>query len=142
MEIQKFEADEYVAACWTVGCSNNTTAYQTTSNAPYGNHWSGSETYGTNPGAFVHSSDGCQNAALNEFIADGNSLTGISFLSENGTHTYSGGFDYIVDVDGSGTVSTGDVIYWYTVSSGNTDQRRWNHWGYVQIANASHPNRS
>lgn len=139
---ETFAPNEYVAVCWTVGCRNNTTYGNHNSNAPFGDyHWSGVE--GPYDEVFSHTGD-CSVSSNNYFQgnADG---SGLSFVMETSSDqgNLTGGFDYWVDVNRNGIVdgngSDGsDVIYWYT----DNGSRRWNHWGYVQSAEDSHPNRS
>lgn len=132
--VQEFEANEYVAACWKVGCKNDTTFYKRKTNALYGSKWLGEE--GPYDQPFSHDGD-CRNAENNYFQANG---TDIKFEYETSGQQgkLTGGFDAWVDVDGDGIVDTGDVVYWYT-SNGT---RRWNHWGYVQTVDQAHTNRS
>lgn len=133
--VQEFLPNEYVAVCWSVGCSNNTTFHHHCSNAPYGNQWSGTE----GPYDEVFSHDGsCRNPENNYFSgnADG---SGLRFVNEDSSDQgyLTGGFDKWIDANNNGIVDTRDVIYWYTDNGG----RRWNHWGYVQ-STSSHPLRS
>ena len=141
IQVQEFEPNEYVAVCWSVGCRNDTTYYKQWSNAPYGNHWSGRE--GDYDKPFSHDGD-CRDAGNNFFRgnADG---SGLEFVLETSHDqgNLTGGFDYWYDTNSNGVVdgngnSGSDVIYWYT----DNGSRRWNHWGYVQSAESSHPNRS
>lgn len=139
---EEFEANEYVAACWRVGCLNNTTRDQPVTNAPYGNLWTGRE--GPMDGKFNHNGD-CRTASNNYFRGD---MQNLEFVYEQSSVSsdLKGGVDNVVDVDNNGVISSGDVIYWHT----NTDDPdpvsgyivRWNHWGYVQGPGSDHPNRS
>ena len=132
--VQAFEANEYVAVCWKVGCGNNTTKHNQHSNAPFGNRWSGRE--GPYDNEFNHDGD-CRIADNNYFNANG---TNITFVEENTSAQpgLKGGFDYWQDVNSNSIVDTGDVIYWYT----DNGYRRWNHWGYVETVDQGHINRS
>lgn len=131
-----FIANEYISVCWMVSCENKTTYWNHTSNATYGNLWSKRE--GPYDQSFSH--DGSCRDASNNYFSGNSDGSNIQFIYESSSEqgNLTGGFDDWVDVNNNGTVDTGDVIYWYT-SNGT---RTWNHWGYVQSANSSHPNRS
>ena len=132
--VQAFEANEYVAVCWKVGCKNDTTFSNRHSNAPFGNLWSKGE--GPYDDVFNHNGD-CRIADNNYFNANG---TNITFVEENTSAQpgLTGGFDHWEDVNSNGIVDTDDVIYWYT----DNGYRRWNHWGYVETVDQGHINRS
>lgn len=137
IQVQEFMPNEYVAVCWRVGCENDTTISKQYSNAlkAYGYHWNQPE--GPYDSPFSHDGD-CRIASNNYFrgSADGSDL---EFVMETSSAqgNLGGGFDYWID-NGDKVVGTGDVIYWHTSNS----ERTWNHWGYVETAEASHPNRS
>ena len=139
--VEEFEANEYVAACWSVGCRNDTTFSDHRSNTPYGNHWSGTE--GPYDRVFSHEGD-CRDAGNNYFRGNSDG-SGLQFVMETSSDqgNLAGGFDYWVDVNRNGIVDGNgrwgsDVFYWYT----DNGSRRWNHWGYVQSVASSHANRS
>ena len=44
------------------------------------------------------------------------------------------------DNDNSKTLSAGDTVYWSTFS--RNKNRRWNHYGTLEQADAKHPNHS
>lgn len=139
--IEEFAANEYVATCWKVGCSNNTTYRNHNSNAPYGNQWKQQE--GRYNSAFSHNGT-CRHAENNYFSAIGTSIT---FKHEDTTgqgndnqgSELGGGFDYWYDKNGDNIVNAGDVVYWHTT---NSEPRTWNHWGYVETVDKAHVNRS
>lgn len=141
MTSEVFAPNEYIAVCWQVACSNNTTYYNHHSNAPSIDRWSGVE--GPYDDVFSHNGD-CRNASNNYFRgnSDGSNL---EFLMETSSDQgeLTGGFDDWIDVNGNGIVDGNggkgsDVIYWYT----RNGTRRRNHWGYVQSASSDHINRS
>lgn len=134
VSVEEFTPNEYVAICWKVGCSNNTTFDNQKSNAPHGNLWKVTE--GPYDAQFSHSGD-CRNSGNNYFQAKG---TNITFEFENNSQqgTLGGGFDKWIDANGNGTVDSNDVVYWHT----SNDTRTWNHWGYVESVDKAHINRS
>lgn len=132
---EKFVANEYVAVCWKIGCLNNTTRKNQTTNAPYGNKWTVDE----GPYDDVFSHDGsCRVANNNYFYADKNNNITFNFETSSDQGKLLGGFDYWEDVNNNEKVDTNDVIYWHT-SNGT---RNWNHWGKVESVDEKHINRS
>ena len=131
-EVQKFEANEYVAACFKLACSAGS------QNSPYGNKWDSPER-----GEVSHSPYGtpntCGDPDANRVITnDGGYFESIGeFNGEQGW--LDGGLDSVLQQDGNNTIDPGDVIFWHTVSG---DGRRWNHWGVVEQQDPSHPNHS
>ena len=129
--VQQFEANEYVAACWGVGCSvdeanrieRNLGIYQ--------------------PGALDHSSDHC-GLSGNQVIYDDNNDGTADRMVEVGTDglgtlncTIYTDSSYSTPMDVS-SVSAGQTIYW-TTSAGN---KTWHHVGTVFNTVPGHPNRS
>ena len=129
--VQQFEANEYVAACWGVGCSvdeanrieRNLGIYQ--------------------PGVLDHSSDHC-GLSGNQVIYDDNNDGTADRMVEVGTDglgtlncTIYTDSSYSVPMDVS-SVRTGQTIYW-TTSAGN---KTWHHVGTVFNTVPGHPNRS
>ena len=129
--VQQFEANEYVAACWGVGCSvdeanrieRNLGIYQ--------------------PGVLDHSSDHC-GLSGNQVIYDDNNDGTADRMVEVGTDglgtlncTIYTDSSYSTPMDVS-SVSTGQTIYW-TTSAGN---KTWHHVGTVFDTVPGHPNRS
>lgn len=129
--IQEFEPNEYVAACWGVGCdvgwSNN---YE---------WWEGDYRNGV-----THSWDHCGNSS-NQVIFDDNDDNVGDRMIETGTD----GLGDLVctiytdetyrNVRDVSSVKIGDEIYWTTTAS---DGRTWNHRGTVFATADGHPNRS
>ena len=129
--VQQFEANEYVAACWGVGCSvdeanrieKNLGIYQ--------------------PGVLDHSSDHC-GLSGNQVIYDDNNDVTADRMVEVGTDglgtlncTIYTDSSYSTPMDVS-SVSAGQTIYW-TTSAGN---KTWHHVGTVFNTVPGHPNRS
>ena len=129
--VQQFEANEYVAACWGVGCSvdeanrieKNLGIYQ--------------------PGVLDHSSDHC-GLSGNQVIYDDNNDGTADRMVEVGTDglgtlncTIYTDSSYSTPMDVS-SVSAGQTIYW-TTSAGN---KTWHHVGTVFDTVPGHPNRS
>ncbi|MDY5783895.1 MAG: hypothetical protein SPK62_08305 [Gemmiger sp.] len=135
VNIQNFEANEYVAACWNVACQNNTTYYNRNSNAPDSSKWSGKE--GPYDSVFSHEGT-CTDSSNNYFRVDADGT--VTFIEETTADQGSlkGGYDGYTDVNNNGVLDGGDYVYWYT----DNGTRRWNHWGVAQTADAAHPNRS
>lgn len=128
--VEEFEANEYVAACWGVGC-NYTKANE----------------YETSKGLISqvnHQSDHC-GVNSNQVIMDYNDDNKADAMIETGTDglgdlvcTIYTNSDYNVTKDVS-TVRVGDYIYWTTSAS---DGRVWHHQGTVYATADGHPNRS
>ena len=129
--VQQFEANEYVAACWGVGCSvdeanrieKNLGIYQ--------------------PGVLDHSSDHC-GLSGNQVIYDDNNDGTADRMVEVGTDGL-GTLNCTIYTDSSystqmgvSAVHTGQTIYW-TTSAGN---KTWHHVGTVFNTVPGHPNRS
>lgn len=131
--VEKFEPNEYVAACFKLACQRGSE-----NNLKYGEHWNNPES-----GNVSHSPMGtpntCGDADANRVITDdGGVFQSVGEL--NGEQGWlNGGLDYILQMDGKNTVDPGDVIFWHTNAS---DGRKWNHWGVVQQEDPSHPNHS
>ena len=136
-EVQVFEANEYVAACWTVACSVGNGNYGWYGTWDGWSHWGGEEPYGSS----CHDHTGsCRYAENNQFNVSENGQ--VSFYAENSSDQGSlkGGFTSYIDRNENNIVDNGDTIFWYTLS-GNSD-RRWNHYGTVVNPTPDHPNRS
>lgn len=132
-EVQKFEANEYVAACFKLACSAGSEIN------PHGPHWDSPE-----EGNVSHSPKGtpktCGDPSANRVITtDGGFFESVA--ENNGEQGWiEGGLDYVLQMDGNSTIDPDDVIYWHTYS--NDRSRKWNHWGYVEQQDPSHPNHS
>ena len=129
--VQQFEANEYVAACWGVGC-NTAEANRIEKNLGI-----------YQPGVLDHSSDHC-GLSGNQVIYDDNNDGTADRMVEVGTDglgtlncTIYTDSSYSVPMDVS-SVRTGQTIYW-TTSAGN---KTWHHVGTVFNTVPGHPNRS
>ena len=130
-EVQKFEANEYVAACWGVGC-----------NVDWANDYEKSE--GDYQNGVTHDTAHCGNAA-NQVIYDYNDDGIADAMIEEGTDGL-GNLPCTIYKDSNynqqiavSSVKPGDTIYWTTRA---TDGRTWNHYGEVFGTVPGHPNRS
>ena len=129
--VQQFEANEYVAACWVVGC-NTAEANRIEKNLGI-----------YQPGVLDHSSDHC-GLSGNQVIYDDNNDGTADRMVEVGTDglgtlncTIYTDSSYSAPMDVS-SVQTGQTIYW-TTSAGN---KTWHHVGTVFNTVPGHPNRS
>lgn len=129
--VQQFEANEYVAACWGVGC-NTAEANRIERNLGI-----------YQPGVLDHSSDHC-GLSGNQVIYDDNNDGTADRMVEVGTDglgtlncTIYTDSSYSTPMDVS-SVSAGQTIYW-TTSAGN---KTWHHVGTVFDTVPGHPNRS
>ena len=129
--VQEFMANEYVSVCYKIGCKGG----PSTLPADISAGWDGQQ-YGSN---IQHSSYGtsgtCGDPSSNRILDKG-------VIQEHNKEQgwISGAIDNYIDRDNNGSVTPGDIVFWHTFS-GNKD-RRWNHWGYAEQADASHPNHS
>ena len=131
-EVQKFEANEYVAACWGVGCDVNwSNEYEKKHDRDF---WNG----------VTHDAAHCGNSS-NQVIFDDNNNGTADRMIETGTDGL-GDLNCIIYTDGNyntirdvSTVKIGETIYWTTTA---TDGRTWNHKGTVFATAEGHPNRS
>lgn len=130
-EVQKFEANEYVAACWGVQCD-----------VDWANRYEMNE--GDYNSGVTHDMAHCGNAA-NQVIYDYNDDGTADAMFEEGTDglgnlrcTIYSDPDYSSEKSVS-LVKPGDTIYWTTRAA---DGRTWNHYGTVFETVPGHPNRS
>ena len=131
-EVQAFEADDYVAACWGVGCDVSwSNQYEKDHGQDY---WNG----------VTHDAAHCGNSSNQVIFDDDNNGTADRMI-ETGTDglgdlvcTIFWDENYQNRRDVS-SVSIGDTIYWTTTAS---DGRTWNHKGTVFATAEGHPNRS
>lgn len=130
--IQEFEPNEYVAACWGVGCDVNWANWYEKKYG--GDYWNG----------VTHDSAHCGNSSNQVIFDDNNDNVGDRMI-ETGTD----GLGDLVctiytdetyhNVRDVSSVNIGDTIYWTTKAS---DGRTWNHRGKVFATAEGHPNRS
>ena len=131
-EVQKFEANEYVAACWGVQCDVNWSNDYEKQHG--GDYWKG----------VTHDEAHCGNSA-NQVLKDHNNdkipdemiETKTDGLGDLVCTIYTNdSYNTIRDVS---TVNIGETIYWTTTAE---DGRIWNHKGTVFGTVPGHPNRS
>ena len=129
--VEKFEANEYVAACWGVKCD-----------VDWANRYEWSQ--GDDGRGVTHDNAHCGSAS-NQVIFDGNNDGTADRMMETGTDGR-GDLKCILYTDGRynelrdiSTVQVGNEIYWTTQAS---DGRTWNHKGTVMASTPGHPNRS
>lgn len=130
-EVQVFEANEYVAACWGVKCDVD---------------WSNDYEWrqGDYSNGVTHDSAHCGNSS-NQVIFDDNGDGIADRMIETGTDGL-GDLSCTIYWDATysstravSTVQIGDTIFWTTTAS---DGRTWNHTGTVFATAEGHPNRS
>lgn len=94
-----------------------------------------------NMGGVWHESTGtgnCSDANSNRVLSDGMAVgTSIQEYRQDLHKWLDGGIDTITP-NQEGEVGPGAIVYWHTQDS----KRRWNHWGKVELADASRPNHS
>lgn len=125
-----------VAACYFLACKRGSKGWD-------GNvaHWHYNAEYGSNVShSPLGTADTCGDKTANRVITDNGGV--FEKVQEhngeqgwiNGTYC---GYD---DNDNSKTLSAGDTVYWSTFSENKN--RRWNHYGTLEQADANHPNHS
>lgn len=131
--IQEFEANEYVAACWGVGC-----------NWEEANVYEHTHKNDIKPFNCTHGADNCGLVANqvikdynNDGIADAMIETGTNNLGDLVCTIYTN--EQYTTIKDISTVKSGDYIYWTTSASGG---RVWHHQGSVNNTVPGHPNRS
>lgn len=137
VNIQNFEANEYVAACWGVGCSVDEANVYENKNKPT---WSGKTWYEL---GCSHAADHCGNSG-NQVIYDDNNDGTADRMVEVGTDGL-GTLSCTIYDDGTyssarniSSVKAGDKIYWTTAAG----DKVWHHVGTVYNTVPGHPNRS
>lgn len=133
---QLFEPNEYVASCYRLAC----VVGPGTNDSSNGDYWNGREYGGVNH-AVAGTSGTCADPSANRVVTDSGLLADShvgEYNNEQGWIT--GAIDSWLDINNNKKVDAGDIIYWHTFSS-NKD-RRWNHYGTLQLADSAHPNHS
>lgn len=132
--VQEFEANEYVAVCWGVGC-----LWKDANDA----EWSFKPWYLDKPNV-SHAADHC-GLANNQVIRDTNNDGTVDTMIEIGTDglgelpcTIFSDPDYNNPLSVT-QVQPGNKIYWTTSAA---DGRVWHHQGVVEPDSPAHPNRS
>ena len=143
---EAFVADEYVAACYFLACERGSNGW--TGNA---DKWGGVREYGYGVSHYAeygrnvsHSPLGtantCGDKTANRVITDNGGVFE-KVQEHNGQQGWiSGTYCGYDDNDHNNKLSPGDTVYWCTYS-GNKN-RRWNHYGTLEQADANHPNHS
>lgn len=129
--VQQFEANEYVAACWGVGCSIDDANNIERNLGIY------------RPGVLDHTANHC-GLSGNQVIYDDNNDGTADRMVEVGTDGL-GNLNCTIYTDSNyntvkpiSSVKAGDTIYWTTSAGSKT----WHHVGTVYEAVPGHPNRS
>lgn len=129
--VQDFEANEYVAACWGVGCDTVWSNNYEKGQGDYDNgvtHQTNHCGNSSNQVIFDYDDDGIGDRMI-ETGTDGlGNLVCTIYADDN--------YKTVRDVS---SVKVGETIYWTTRAS---DGRVWNHRGTVFATAAGHPNRS
>lgn len=143
--VEEFEANEYVAACYSVVCNVNAAnaveqKWPIWVSGRFGRgHWSNNYDEGQ-----THSATAC-GALGNYYVIDNNedgkfdSMIEISSDLGRLPCTIYTGADYSTTASWSG-ITSGQTIYWTTSTSDGS--RTWHHQGMVGTSDPNHPNRS
>nr|WP_317999550.1 hypothetical protein [uncultured Faecalibacillus sp.] len=137
--LEEFTPNEYVfSSCWTVACKVG-------AEGNYGgydwSHWNGKAPVADANGDINNHGGDCSKAVNNQFRVNNDGT--VEFVTETTSTTQgnlSGSMDSFLP---AGSIGIGTTIFWHT--NGNldvNDKRRWNHYGTVEAADPSHPNRS
>lgn len=147
---EAFMANEYVAACYALACrvgsDGHIPKYIYSGRRQYKNPnylWQVDEKGDDITHAVLNTSGTCADKHANRVITDdGGIFQQVQEYNSavGGQGWINGGYDGYIDVDKSGTMNTGDIVYWHTTNSyGN---RIWNHYGTLEAADSNHPNHS
>ena len=129
--IEKFVPDEYIAACWGVGCDVDWSNDYEKRQGDYQKGVTHDAAHCGNPNNQVIFDDN------NDNIADRMIETGTDGLGDlTCTIYWDSGFSRTRKIS---TVQPDDIIYWTTTAS---DGRTWNHKGAVYKKNCARPNQS
>lgn len=125
-----------VVACYRIACIVGGPRYKGERNYSNGPEWSGPE-----KGGVWHETSGtgnCSDANSNRVLSDGiQTGSSIQEYRQDQNKWLDGKIDKII-LNNEGRVGPGAMVYWYTAD----DNRRWNHKGFIQAADASRPNHS
>ena len=134
---EAFMADEYVAACYFLACERGSKPDGWTENLA---KWKGYGEYGGTSHSPLGTAHTCGDKTANRVITDNGGVFE-KVQEHNGQQGWISGTYYgYDDNDHNNKLSPGDTVYWCTYS-GNKD-RRWNHYGTLEQADANHPNHS
>lgn len=141
IQVQEFMPNEYVAVCYSVVCNVNAAnnverEWLIRVNGRWTNNYAAGQTHSSTAcGALgnYYATDDDGNGlidSLTEYSADQGALA--CTLYTNASYNQTAGWNTV-------SASSG-TIYWETTSADG--KRTWHHQGTVQVADASHPNRS
>lgn len=142
IQVEEFEANEYVAACYSVVCDVNAANDVEKEWIIGRNPWWPWEEISNYEDGQTHSASAC-GALGNYYVIDNNGDGRFDGMIENSsdlgrlTCTIYTDASYRTQASWSG-ISSGQTIYWTT----NRGSRTWHHQGVVGLADSSHPNRS
>lgn len=132
---ETFAANEYIAACYTLACRRGSD-----SDLPYGYRWKHDEFGGGTTHSPIGTSGTCGDEIANRILTNDNGEI-IEIAEHNAQQGWlPAGLDEWIDLNDDNICNGGDVIYWHTLSQ--SGDRRWNHWGFAQATDSSHPNHS
>ncbi|HJA19405.1 MAG TPA: hypothetical protein H9959_05860 [Candidatus Mediterraneibacter ornithocaccae] len=141
--VEEFEANEYVAACYSVVCNVNAANEVEKKWILQRPWWQGGNISNYEAGQ-THSATAC--GALGSYYVIDNNEDGkfdsmIEISSDLGRLpcTIYTGADYSTTASWSG-ITSGQTIYWTTSTSDGS--RTWHHQGMVGTSDPNHPNRS
>lgn len=125
---EQFVPNEYISACWQVACNIGNGNYGQYGYRDGWRYWNHQQPYGNN----CHDHTGsCSQAENNVFTVSDDGNVTFNFENSSDQGELSGGYTDYIDEDESGSISNGDIIFWYTSTEQN-GRRRWNHYGTVQ----------
>lgn len=143
--VQKFEANEAVAACWSVGCNTEAANNYEKSIGKYEIWYAG-----IHMGDVRHDAEDCGNSS-NQFITDvaGDGIAPIMYETSEGQNLpckfYTDG-TYTTEVGSDFEVSPGQTVYWTTSGTFKWGLYKvdvdWHHQGRVEESYPGHPLRS
>lgn len=138
LHAEKFMVNEYLCACYSVACVQNSYYNYQTYKDDNTIYWE-KAAYGSD----CHNHNGsCRTASNNYIITDdktGQITGGYEANAQQGKISI-GSNGYYIDQNGNGKCDAGDIVFWSTYSTKN--DRCWNHYGTAVAADAKHPNAS
>lgn len=126
-----------VVACYRIACNVGRPYGNKSYNYSNGPEWNNISEYGNVYHEELGTAGTCADANSNRFLV---MEAGSAIQEHNSKQGWlDGGIDTIVN-NNEGKVGPGATVYWHTYSKNN--DRRWNHKGIIQLADANHPNHS